>query len=61
MAAVCWFRKGLRVHDNPALLAAAAAANSSGKSLYNVFVLDPWLLVPERVGANRVQFLLQSL
>ena len=61
MAAVVWFRKGLRVHDNPALLAAAAAATPAKSALYPVFVLDPWFLVPERVSANRVQFLLQSL
>lgn len=56
-----WFRKGLRLHDNPALLAAAKFAAQSGGALYPVFVLDPWFLQPERVGANRIQFLLQCL
>ncbi len=60
-AAVHWFRKGLRLHDNPALLAAAKCAAQSGGVLYPVFVLDPWFLHPSRVGANRVQFLLQCL
>jgi cryptochrome len=60
-AAVHWFRKGLRVHDNPALLAAAQAAAAAHAPLYPVFVLDPWFLHPSRVGTNRVQFLLQSL
>ena len=60
-AAVHWFRKGLRLHDNPALLAAAKFAAQSGGALYPVFVLDPWFLQPERVGANRIQFLLQCL
>ena len=60
-AAVHWFRKGLRLHDNPALLAAARHAAASGGALYPVFVLDPWFLQPSRVGANRVQFLLQCL
>ena len=52
-----WFRKGLRLHDNPSLWAAIKDA----KSLYAVFVLDPWFLKPERVGVNRLNFLLQSL
>jgi cryptochrome len=37
--AVHWFRLGLRVHDNPALLDAAAAAGSS--RLYTLYVFDP--------------------
>lgn len=52
-----WFRKGLRLHDNPSLWAAIKDA----KHLYAVFVLDPWFLKPERVGVNRLNFLLQSL
>ena len=52
-----WFRKGLRVHDNPALVDACADATA----VQPIFVLDPWFLTPSRVGANRVRFLLQSL
>ncbi len=52
-----WFRKGLRLHDNPSLWAAI----KNTKSLYPVFVLDPWFLKPEVVGVNRLNFLLQSL
>ena len=52
-----WFRKGLRIHDNPALLAAIQGASH----LYPVFVLDPWFLKPERVGVNRLSFLLEAL
>ena len=52
-----WFRKGLRVHDNPALTAACADASS----VIPVFVLDPWFMSPDRVGVNRVRFLLESL
>jgi DNA photolyase len=51
-----WFRKGLRLHDNPALLAACKTAYMAP-----VFVLDPWFLVPQRVGVNRLNFLLESL
>ncbi|KAK9804209.1 hypothetical protein WJX72_001282 [[Myrmecia] bisecta] len=56
-AALLWFRKGLRLHDNPALLEALDGA----VRLYPVFVLDPYFLKPERVGTNRLQFLLESL
>ena len=52
-----WFRKGLRLHDNPAL---AAAVEGTSK-LYPVFCLDPWFVSSGRVGANRLHFLLQSL
>ena len=51
---VLWFRKGLRVHDNPALQRACEGASA----VMPVFVLDPWFMSPERVGANRVRFLL---
>ena len=51
-----WFRKGLRLHDNPALLAAIDGA----AELYPVFVLDP-NFGNESVGANRYRFLLESL
>lgn len=54
--AIVWFRKGLRLHDNPALLAARDATR-----LFPVFVLDPWFVNPERVGINRMRFLLDSL
>ena len=54
--AMLWFRKGLRLHDNPALLDAIQAQN-----LFPVFCLDPWFLTLERVGVNRLKFLLESL
>lgn len=66
MNSIVWFRKGLRLHDNPALLAALEGA----KHVYPVFILDPYFLKPDpsapspgstRVGINRIQFLLQSL
>lgn len=61
-----WFRKGLRFHDNPALLQACEGA----RNVYPVFVLDPWFLAPDPsapspgsrlVGVNRIRFLLESL
>ncbi|XP_060172790.1 (6-4)DNA photolyase isoform X2 [Lycium barbarum] len=61
-----WFRKGLRIHDNPAL---EYAANGS-RFLYPVFVIDPHYMEPDptasspgsaKAGLNRIQFLLESL
>ncbi|XP_061820395.1 cryptochrome circadian regulator 5 [Nerophis lumbriciformis] len=52
-----WFRKGLRLHDNPALVAALKEC----KELYPVFILDPHLLDKTRVGLNRWRFLVGAL
>ena len=52
-----WFRKGLRLHDNAALLAALDGTTR----LMPVFCLDPWFVASGSVGANRLHFLLQSL
>ena len=41
---VIWFRKGLRLHDNPALLEAAKGADH----LCPIFILDPWFLQPDK-------------
>ncbi|CAN6277916.1 unnamed protein product [Urochloa humidicola] len=66
-AAMVWFRKGLRVHDNPAL---DAGRRCGAERLYPVFVLDPRYLRPDpaaaspgsaRAGVARVRFLLESL
>ena len=57
MHTVVWFRKGLRLHDNPALLEAL----DGGSRVMPVFVLDPYFLKPQNVGTNRMNFLLQSL
>ncbi|XP_078333232.1 cryptochrome-2-like isoform X2 [Crassostrea virginica] len=55
--AIHWFRKGLRLHDNPALLAACKAADD----VKPVFILDPWFPKNANVGINRWRFLLQTL
>ncbi|KAK2974362.1 hypothetical protein RJ640_021218 [Escallonia rubra] len=61
-----WFRKGLRIHDNPALEHAANGCDC----LYPVFVIDPHYMKPDpatfspgstRAGLNRIRFLLESL
>ncbi|KAK3103392.1 hypothetical protein FSP39_018906 [Pinctada imbricata] len=55
--AIHWFRKGLRLHDNPALVAACQNA----EDVRPVFILDPWFTKHANVGINRWRFLLQSL
>ncbi|HVT76092.1 MAG TPA: deoxyribodipyrimidine photo-lyase [Acidimicrobiales bacterium] len=51
---IMWFRRDLRLVDNPALVAAARAG-----SVVALFCLDTRLLDP--AGANRVAFLLRTL
>lgn len=51
-----WFRKGLRLHDNPALMAALREC----KELYPVFILDPYLH-NNTIGVNRWRFLIGAL
>jgi cryptochrome len=60
-ATLLWFRKGLRLHDSPALHAAVEGVAENTAALYPVFILDPNLLTPSRVGVNRIAFLLESL
>nr|XP_029118922.1 (6-4)DNA photolyase isoform X5 [Elaeis guineensis] len=64
--ALIWFRKGLRIHDNPAL----DHARRGSKHLFPVFVLDPRYLDPDpsafspgsaRSAINRIRFLLDCL
>lgn len=55
--AIHWFRKGLRLHDNPALQAACKVA----VDVKPVFILDPWFANNANVGVNRWRFLLQTL
>ncbi|KAK4479646.1 hypothetical protein RD792_015173 [Penstemon davidsonii] len=61
-----WFRKGLRIHDNPALEYAARGS----ELVYPLFVIDPRYMEPDptafspgskRAGLNRIRFLLESL
>lgn len=47
--AVHWFRKGLRLHDNPALQEALRDATS----LRCIYILDPWFAASSAVGINR--------
>ncbi|GFT22944.1 cryptochrome-1 [Nephila pilipes] len=52
-----WFRKCLRLHDNPALVEAV----KKGGHFWPIFILDPWFVKNMRVGPNRWRFLMQSL
>jgi deoxyribodipyrimidine photo-lyase len=54
---VLWFRRDLRLHDNPALVAAIEAAR--GADVVPLFVLDPALWRP--AGPPRQAWLLRSL
>ncbi|KAF4518708.1 (6-4)-photolyase(1) [Ephemera danica] len=56
-----WFRKGLRLHDNPALLSAIEKIDDKCFELRPIFILDPWIVTKLRVGTNRWRFLQQSL
>nr|AQX17842.1 putative photolyase-cryptochrome [Thalassocalyce inconstans] len=56
-ATIHWFRKGLRLHDNAALLASI----ESTSTLIPLYILDTHCLDPQKVGANRMGFLLATL
>ena len=58
--AVVWFRKGLRLHDNPALLAALAAAPGR---VQPVFLVDDAAALPHggRMAPHRARFLVETL
>lgn len=52
-----WFRKGLRLHDNPSLRDSIRGADT----LRCIYILDPWFAGSSNVGINRWRFLLQCL
>lgn len=58
-AVLCWLRKSLRLHDNPALLAATREAAASERSLLIAFVVDDGIV--QSVGRGRRRFLLDAL
>ncbi len=53
-----WFRRDLRLRDNPAL---QAALHASGGQVVPLFILDDAILRAPDTGAARVTFLLESL
>jgi cryptochrome len=46
---VHWFRKGLRLHDNPSLREGLKSATT----FRCVFILDPWFAGSSNVGINK--------
>ena len=44
-----WFRKGLRLHDNPSLKEALKGA----ASFRCVYMLDPWFAGSSQAGVNK--------
>lgn len=57
-----WFRKGLRIHDNPALVKACELCSQNPNyKLRPVFILDPAIRKWLSCGANRLRFLQESL
>lgn len=72
---ILWFRKGLRLHDNPSLCSLLVDCqnkmnnNNNNKStnanikyfLFPVFIIDPVFADPTKIGINRYRFLLESL
>jgi deoxyribodipyrimidine photo-lyase len=58
MSSVIWFRRDLRLADNPALLSAVAAAGAD-RAVVPLFVLDP--VLSRRAGLPRRAYLAASL
>ncbi|XP_064627650.1 cryptochrome-1-like [Lineus longissimus] len=53
-----WFRRGLRLHDNPALLESIQGATT----FRCVYILDPWFAAgTSQVSVNKWRFLIQCL
>lgn len=52
-----WFRKGLRLHDNLALVKAALDSSP----IYPLFIIDPHFIKSGKVGSRRYAFLLECL
>ncbi|CAG0898004.1 unnamed protein product [Darwinula stevensoni] len=54
---VHWFRRGLRLHDNPSL----RAGLENCITWRCIFILDPWFAGSSNLGLNKWRFLLQCL
>lgn len=54
---VHWFRKDLRLHDNPALV----EAWRNGGNFYGVYIFDPLVFQDGKSSVNHGKFLLQCL
>lgn len=56
-ASILWFRKGLRLHDNQALIDSIEKM----ETMNPIFILDPYFVRSGSVGSNRMNFLFESL
>lgn len=57
-----WFRKGLRLHDNPALNAAIKLVKENDDFVLRpIYMFDPEMDDFVRMGPNRTRFLHESL
>lgn len=57
-----WFRKGLRIHDNPALIEAIASVQKNKNYVLRpIYIIDPDWTDSWRMNANKFRFLHQSL
>lgn len=57
-----WFRKGLRVHDNPSLTAALDLVEKNENYIFRaIYIFDPEIENYVKIGANRKRFIQQSL
>lgn len=54
---IYWFRKSLRLHDNPSLMYAI----EHSEHVFPIFILDPYFMKTAKVGPNRWRFLIESL
>ena len=59
MTAIYWFRKALRLHDNPSLL--ALTSDNTVKHILPIFIVDDLYLSRSSVGVNRMRFLQECL
>lgn len=59
---VHWFRKDLRIHDNPALNDAIKSVRENSEFVLRpIYLLDPEMNDFVRMGANRTRFFQESL
>ncbi|NKY40960.1 deoxyribodipyrimidine photo-lyase, partial [Cellulomonas septica] len=59
MPTIHWFRRDLRLADNPSLVAAVEAARRADDEVVAMFVVDPALWAA--AGAPRLAYLARSL
>lgn len=54
---VHWFRKGLRLHDNPSILEGLTGS----KTLRCIFIIDPWFAGISNAGINKWRYYKQYI